>query len=106
MRSPNKKIWLFMLDLNWGRVNDRDNYVNRITELSDLFGKTDEVIFVVPNIDMTVLYDANRKANLKEVWKRVNEQYYNLFAHFKIKQFPWYFFKPYTFDFCVRHYYF
>lgn len=103
MQSPNKKIWLFMLDLNWGRGNDRGNYVNRITELSDLFGKTDEVIFVVPNIDDVCycLYDAKRKVNLKAVWKIVNEQYYNLFAHFKTKQFLWHFFKPYTFDFCV-----
>lgn len=99
--TPNKKIWLFLLEINWGSINDRDNYVNRIIELSHSFGKTDEVIFVVPKIDQhLILYNKYGRVDLNILWRQVNNQYYRLFKHFKTKNFFWRFLKPYTFDFC------
>lgn len=101
MQSPNRKIWLFMLELNWHRMNDKDNYENRIIELSHSFGKTDEVIFVVPKIDLHhLLYNEYGKVVLKALWHQVNMQYSKLFVYFKTKNFFWRFLKPYTFDFC------
>lgn len=102
MNAPNKKIWLFLLEINWGSINDRDNYVGRIIELSHLFRKTDEVIFVVPKIDKHYrLYNEYGRVDLKKaLWRQVNMQYSRLFEHFKTKNFIWRFFQPYSFDFC------
>lgn len=101
LNAPNKKIWLFLLEINWGSTNDRDNYVRRIIELSHLFRKSDEVIFVVPKIDQHhILYNKYGRVDLNILWRQVNNQYYRLFEHFKTKNFFWRFLKPYTFDFC------
>lgn len=102
LNTPNKKIWLFLLEVNWRNTRDRDNYVGRIIELSHLFRKTDEVIFVVPKIDQYhILYNGHGRVDLNVLWRQVNNQYYRLFEHFKTKNFFWRFFKPYTFGFCA-----
>lgn len=101
MNAPNKKIWLFLLEVDWRNTRDRDNYVGRIIELSHLFRKTDEVIFVVPKIDQHhILYNEYGRVDLNALWRQVNNQYYRLIEHFKTKNFFWRFFQPYSFDFC------
>ena len=51
--SPNKKIWLFMLELNGlGGQIERDNYSERIMEVAAHISPNDKIIIVVNKIDM------------------------------------------------------
>ena len=53
IESPNKKIWLFMLELNGleGQI-ERDNYSERIMEVAAHISPNDKIIIVVNKIDM------------------------------------------------------
>lgn len=53
IESPNKKIWLFMLELNGlGGQIERDNYSERIMEVAAHISPNDKIIIVVNKIDM------------------------------------------------------
>lgn len=53
IESPNKKIWLFMLELDgFGGQIERDNYSERIMEVAAHISPNDKIIIVVNKIDM------------------------------------------------------
>ena len=56
IESPNKKIWLFMLELDgFGGQIERDNYSERIMEVAAHISPNDKIIIVVNKIDMCSL---------------------------------------------------
>ena len=53
IESPNKKIWLFMLELNGlGGQIERDNYSERIMKVAAHISPNDKIIIVVNKMDM------------------------------------------------------
>ena len=53
IESPNKKIWLFMLELDgFGGQIERDNYSERIMEVAAHISQKDKIIIVVNKMDM------------------------------------------------------
>lgn len=53
IESPNKKIWLFILELDgFGGQIERDNYSERIMEVAAHISPNDKIIIVVNKIDM------------------------------------------------------
>lgn len=62
--SPNKKIWLFMLELDsFGGQIERANYSERIKEVATHISPNDKIIIVVNKIDMCSL-DLKSKKNI------------------------------------------
>lgn len=54
--SPNKKIWLFLLELDgFGGQIERANYTERIMEVATHISPNDKIIIVVNKIDMCSL---------------------------------------------------
>lgn len=64
IESPNKKIWLFVLELDGlGGQIERDNYSARIMEVAAHISPNDKIIIVVNKIDMCSM-DFKSKKNI------------------------------------------
>lgn len=103
LKSPNRKIWLFMLD-DLGRDGQigRECYVKKIIQLKDYISEKDKIVFVFPKVDKhDEMFRDNGKVNEKELLQLANERFPYLFKHFKTEHPIKRLFKPYVFDFCA-----
>ena len=70
--SPNKKIWLFMLELDgFGGQIERDNYSERIMEVAAHISQKDKIIIVVNKIHMCSM----DLKSMKDILQALNLQY-------------------------------
>ena len=101
--SKNRKIWAIMLEPNKTNkrmdVQDRKNYVDKITQLKKEIKPKDKVFFIFNKIDETPFIVSPGKVKIPEVMKETNDLYPNIFAPFKNINPIIKIWKPYNFDF-------
>lgn len=92
--SPNKKIWMFITEPDWGASGDRADYVDRIRFCKkQYFGARDKSIVIYNKIDTTP-YLNGPTVNMKAVTKDCKDLYPGIFEIFKNSSpLPWA--KPY-----------
>lgn len=80
IESPNKKIWLFVLELDGlGGQIERDNYSARIMEVAAHISQKDKIIIVVNKIDMCSM----DLKSMKDIVQALNLQYPAVLNFFK-----------------------
>lgn len=49
--SPNPKKWVFFVEQDWGDINERQLYSNKIRSMQNLISPDDEIIFLINQVD-------------------------------------------------------
>ncbi|MBO6118365.1 MAG: hypothetical protein J6P44_07475 [Bacteroidales bacterium] len=71
----NRKIWIFMLEPDWKNEQDRQNYVDRITDFAKNIRSKDSVILLMNKIDKSNLVIKVGVVNTSALFKEVKDSY-------------------------------
>ena len=96
---PNRRTWMFIVELDWQDPEIRAAYVTRIRHLPALV-KRDKIIFTCHKIDRhNELTLSNGRPNTPQIFKNLKGQYPGLFEHFQNTNPITRLFKRYKFSF-------
>ncbi len=101
-QSNNRKTWLFILEKDWMSQQDRNNFVQKITDLQQQYIRTtDKVIFTCHKADLHGHYMTSGKYNVPLFFNDIENQYPGIFWRFKNTNPITKFWRNYNFDFVV-----
>ena len=81
--SPNRKIWMIMVEPNWKNSSDRKNYVARITKIKSRMRTRDSAIFVLNKVDKTPFIGDYGHVRTSSALNEVKNLYPGIFTAFK-----------------------
>lgn len=96
LQYPNKKIWLFVLDLSLKNEYVRNTYVKRVLETKTLITPDDRVIFVATKVDMLKIHC---DLGVKNIFREIQFLYQGVFNAFRNTNPITRLFRLYNFDF-------
>ncbi len=85
INGNNRKIWCFMVEPNWKNLQDRLNYVAKITRLKSQMMSRDKAVFLFNKVDVTSYVYAPGKVNLQEARRDVGNHYPGIYEPFRTK---------------------
>ena len=82
--SPNRKIWVFFVEQDWGDTNERQLYSNKIRCMQNLISEDDDIVFLINQVDKKRLSQYDKGKPMEDVFlKNVTKQYPGIFDKYK-----------------------
>lgn len=83
IKSPNKKIWVDIVEPDWKDESDRMKYVKKISLLKSKIHRNDKTIFLFNKIDVTEFVHGQGEVYMGPAQKYVADNYPGIFLPFK-----------------------
>jgi len=99
--TENQKIWIFLVELNWGDMQTRLAYTKRIVKLRRVISPKDRIILMCNKVDIHYQFFNSGIPDVKSFCENIKNQYYHIFGNFKNRNSTTKLFSPYRFDFIV-----
>lgn len=80
--SPNRKIWIYMVEPDWKDLSDRSNYVERIKKLKPDMKPHDRAVFLYNKVDKTPYVISPGRVNLELIKNDISNMYPGIFVPF------------------------
>ena len=83
IHGNNRKLWAIMVEPDWKDQEDRNNYVQRIKDLSLQMSRRDKVLFVFNKIDKTNFVRSRGVVNIPQARNQIKNLYPGIFEQFR-----------------------
>lgn len=83
INSPNRKIWIDIVEPDWKDIGDREKYVGKISLLKSCISRKDKTVFLFNKIDKTEFVHGQGEVWMKPAGKYVSDNYPGIFIPFK-----------------------
>lgn len=102
IHAENKKVWIFLMELDWKDVQTRIAYAEKIVQVGQKFiAWKDKIILMCNKVDKYSHFFSNAFPNKKHFFEDTKNQYPHVFGYFKNRNLITKLFYPYIFDFIV-----
>lgn len=83
--APNKKVWVFFVEQDWGRdQGERNLYAQKICSMQGMISPNDRVVFLFNKSDKhRHQYKPNREPNKQVFFTNIQQQYPSIFTRYQ-----------------------